>query len=527
MANTGSNGIVVSHTGEPLWQRGLHRFGLRSSLSSAVKAGEVATGRLPADTAPNANDSARARYLDPAAVIAGCLMFALVLFLPAIMNDSDTLWQIRTGAWILDHRAIPSTDPFSFTAGGRPWFSHEWLAETLMALAFRAAGFQGIMVLAAGAAGLTAAVLLHHLRRFLPGVYAFVALIVAMSNAAPSMLARPHLLAWPCLALWCGSLVTGRANRTAPSFALLPLMLLWVNLHGSFMLGLLLPGAFMIEALFDTGADRKRVFISWAGFILAAWMVALLNPEFLGGVLFPIHLVGMKSLAWIGEWRPTEFSGIQPLEIIILGGLALGFSGKVRLPPIRLLMFLGLIHGALTHARHEQLLGIVGVLILAEPFGASLGRGCAETSGRAWGHLAAGAALIAMAAFGGRIALPLSPERTGAAFAATLDRVPQSLLTGPVLNEYGIGGQLIFNGVRPFIDGRADLYGDAFLTGYYRITAPNRAELERTLSKYGIVWTIFPSTHPIVQVLDQEPEWTRLVEGDDMVIHARKDQLAR
>ncbi len=104
------------------------------------------------------------------------------------------------------------------------------------------------------------------------------------------LLARPHLLAWPCLALWCGGLVTARANRIAPSFALLPVMLLWVNLHGSFMLGLLLPGAFMIEAAARLrDADHHRVFMSWAGFILAAWAVALLNPDFLAGVLFPIR----------------------------------------------------------------------------------------------------------------------------------------------------------------------------------------------------------------------------------------------
>ncbi len=60
---------------------------------------------------------------------------------------------------------------------------------------------------------------------------------------------------------------------------------------------------------------------------------------------------------------------------MILGGLALGLSGKVRLPPMRLLMLLGLIHGALSHARNEQLLGLLGMLILAEPLGASLARG--------------------------------------------------------------------------------------------------------------------------------------------------------
>ena len=120
---------------------------------------------------PTSNVTHRSKpaTLDLAAVIAGCLIFALLLFLPPILNDGDTLWQIRAGEWILDHHAIPATDPFSFTAGDRPWFSHEWLAETLMALAYRAGGLKGVMVLAAAATGLTAGVLLHHLRRFLPG----------------------------------------------------------------------------------------------------------------------------------------------------------------------------------------------------------------------------------------------------------------------------------------------------------------------------------------------------------------------
>jgi hypothetical protein len=467
---------------------------------------------------------ARAEGLDPAVVIAGCLVFALVLYLPAILNDGDTLWQIRTGEWILDHRAIPSTDPFSFTAGDRYWFAHEWFAEVLMALAFRAGALQGVMVLAAAAAGLTAAVLLYHLRRFLPALYAVVGLIVALSAAAPSVLARPHLLAWPCLALWCGGLVTARARRIAPPFALLPVMVLWVNLHGSFMLGLLLSGAFMIEALFDADADRPRILMSWARFTLAAWAASLLNPDFLEGVLFPIRMMRMSSLAWIGEWQPAGFgAGIQPLEAVVLAGLALGFSANIRIPPMRLLIFLGLVHGALSHTRHQQLLGIVGALVLAEPFGASLTCRCAEASGRAWRRLAPCAALAALAALTGRMALPLAPEHTGAAFAAMLDRLPPGLRARPVLNEYSFGGKLIYNGVRPFIDSRADLYGDAFLARYRQIILPDRAELARSRSEYGIVWTIFPAASPLVQVLDQDPGWRRLVEEDGIVIHTRED----
>src|SRR5256885_13503035 len=104
-------------------------------------------------------------------LVVAAIVFGVVLFIPTLLNDGDTLWQIRTGEWILDHRAIPAVDPFSFTAGDRHWFAHEWLAEAFLAVAWRAGGMAGVMLLTAAAVGLTAAVLLRSLRQFLPGIY--------------------------------------------------------------------------------------------------------------------------------------------------------------------------------------------------------------------------------------------------------------------------------------------------------------------------------------------------------------------
>ena len=458
---------------------------------------------------------------DSATVITGCLLFTLVLFLTPVLNDGDTLWQIRTGQWILAHRAIPATDPFSFTAGDRPWFAHEWLAETLMALAYTCGEIRGIMVLSAASVGLTGAVIIATARRHLPGLYAVVALVLALANAAGSMLARPHLLAWPCLALWCAGLVRARTRGTAPSFWLLPVMLLWVNLHGSFMAGLLLPGALMIEALLAPDANPRRVFFTWSRFILAAWAVALCNPEFLAGTLFPFQMIRMHSLTWIGEWEPTDFSHGQPLELIILAAILLGALGRLKLPPIRLLLFLGLIHAALTHARNAQLLGLVGALILVEPMGRLLGRGKAEPLGRPWPQAAAGAVMVALLALGARAATPLEPPGL-ASFASVLEQVPPDLRAKPVFNEYGVGGTLIFLGVRPFIDSRADLYGDAFLSRYRLASWPDRAALDQLLSDWHIVWTLFPRGHPILSTMDTEPGWRRLPGTGGYVVHVRE-----
>ena len=63
-------------------------------------------------------------------------LLVAVLLIPAVLgssqtifNDGDVSWHIATGQWILDHRAIPHTDPFSFTWAGKPWVPIEWLAE--------------------------------------------------------------------------------------------------------------------------------------------------------------------------------------------------------------------------------------------------------------------------------------------------------------------------------------------------------------------------------------------------------------
>src|ERR1022692_1453089 len=96
----------------------------------------------------------RARFLQiwviPIA-LAGALSFAA-----PILNDGDTFWHLATGRWIIQHAAVPATDPFSFTFVGRPWVAHEWLSEVAMAGAWLAGGWGGLMLLVGLALGLTA-----------------------------------------------------------------------------------------------------------------------------------------------------------------------------------------------------------------------------------------------------------------------------------------------------------------------------------------------------------------------------------
>ena len=235
-------------------------------------------------------------------------------------------------------------------------------------------------------------------------------------------------------------------------------MALWANLHSSFLIAFPIAGAFALEALLDVSAWRLRAFGGWAAFLALSALAALATPHGVDGVAFPIRLLGMKSLGSIAEWAPPDFMKPSTLEIAVLAGLLVAFWRGVKLPAVRVLILLGLLHMSLQHVRHEMLLGIVGPLILAEPLGRALGR--AAPLPASWRmpapQSALGAFLIA-ALFVVRLTTPLARVDAPTAPVTALAHVPAALRAEPVLNDYDFGGYLIFQGVRPYIDGRTDM----------------------------------------------------------------------
>src|SRR5580693_6106266 len=84
-----------------------------------------------------------------------------------LLNDPDTMWHVAVGQWILDHRAVPETDVYSFTMRGQPWISTQWLAQVTYAKVYAWFGWSGPVVLAAAASAATFALLARSLSRHL------------------------------------------------------------------------------------------------------------------------------------------------------------------------------------------------------------------------------------------------------------------------------------------------------------------------------------------------------------------------
>jgi hypothetical protein len=118
-----------------------------------------------------------------------------------------------------------------------------------------------------------------------------------------------------------------------------------------------------------------------------------------------------------------------------------------------------------------------------------------------------------------RLAIPAPRGEDAVSPQAALAHVPGFVRQTPVLNDYAYGGYLIWNGVRPFIDSRADLYGDVFLSNYAALAAPDKDALASTLAYYHVRWTIFRADAPVVKLLDAMPGWHRLYGDNAAVVH--------
>jgi hypothetical protein len=383
------------------------------------------------------------------------------------------------------------------------------------------------------------ALLTRALLRFLEPIYVLLFAGLAISMTAGHVLARPHILALPLMMIWTIELVRARDGNRVPSFWLLPLMTVWANLHGGFTLGIAFAFVFALEALLEAWSHKRFVSAarSWGIFLVLTVIFSLLTPHGPRGlwVTWQVLVQDNYALGRIGEWRSPNFHIFQPLELWLLAGLALALHQGLRLPPIRLLLLLGLIHLSLKHIRYAELLGLLVPLFLAAPLAAHWrqrrqAKPQLEMADRLFGKLAQpagqGAMAICLAVFLGAPLLisrtrPIDPPESIAPVAA-IKAAKDAGLDGPVLNGYEWGGYLIFAGIPAFIDGRSDMYRDAFIKDYVSALELHTTDgLEKLIDKHKVTWTLLPPELSAVTLLDHLPGWRRVYADKTAVVHAR------
>jgi hypothetical protein len=472
----------------------------------------------------------RARGLVALCAGAGIYVFFLVHG-NYLLQDSDTYWHIKIGQWIIDHRAMPYSDVYSLTRLGEPWISSSWLAEVLYAAAYGWLDWGGPVILASFALAATIAIFVYLLSVHFDPARSIVLAMLALLMSAHHFVARPHILAMPVMVAFVGGLMVAADRRSSPSWLLLPLVPLWASLHGGFVLGLALIGAIGLEALWSAEAERRIALAArWALFGVAALVASCATPY---GWYTPLGAGSILSLgellSVISEWQAVNFSSLGWFEGALLGLIGLAFYRGFVLSPPRIMLLVGLIWMALTHVRNIEIFAFLAPLVVAKPFAEQSnpdGAAILQSEVRLNPYITLVAALTIAAAGWVSTSSYLAHHHytftRGHTPAAAVDILEQRHITR-VFNQPEFGGYMITRGMRPFIDGRAELYGEKYVMKYFHAIEGRRVDdLIGMLDEYQIEATLLFAKTPASQILDHIPGWKRIYTDDLVVIHVRE-----
>lgn len=463
------------------------------------------------------------------------LFFAVLLLGARMINlDGDLPRHLTFGGLILSEHRIPPTEPLIYPYENRPYTSHEWLSQTLYALIYSLGGLPALVLVAALLLAATFYLLYAYLvERFslrLPTLF-----IVAWGAAATSLnwAIRPHLFSMLLFALcliWADRL---RRGERISIWRFPILMILWSNLHGIFIAGVLILLSFAVgwaaDYFFGKQGDLATGKRLWLALILSI-AGSLLNPgladswfRILGFVNNPYLMSRML------EANPPNFQ--LPEMRVMLALIAFSvfllavkrnsfFSGQG-------LLLAGFSAMSLMSFRNIQLYGIVAPFVLAEALmnlrGAPMLNRLENTLSNIEEKISGAFYPIAVALLLGLFVLlspvfkalyQFEPETFPVKAVQWLKSNPQS---GNIFNDLNWGGYLELNlyPQKTFADSVADVTGEATMD--YETILTLGADWERLMQTYQIAWVIVHPDEPLVRALTEQG-WKTLYQDSTAII---------
>lgn len=481
------------------------------------------------------------------ALAAVAVLAAPLAITPVSSND---IWlHLVTGSLVLDRGAAPRVEEYTFTRAGTPVVDHEWLAQALFAAARRAGGIPALILLKYL---LTAAILAVVWMASVAALRSSGAeedrapAAAALSLGGASLLLATHLFLRPHLftLLFAGlfALILQRLRRGRIRFGralllLLPLQVLWANLHGGFVVGILLAG---IHAGLDLLRSRRAAPSLALPLLLAA--AGLVNPY--GTGLY--ELVGAFSdpafREFIVEWQ-SPFTAPFFLSALfwvyaawiaaVIAGAGLALRRGEREAAVTAVLFAAL---SLTSQRHVSVLAVVSAPLVARaiasiPPGRRAGGWLDRT--KHWspaGFLALGAAIIAAMGVpwpGGGFRRP----GTGIGESMPVEALRfmrDEKLEGRVFCTLAFGAYVTYAGwpgLSTYVDSRLEVFGGEFLRRYDRAVKDPEAfravEQESPFDLALLSWRLKPSSGAVA-ALASDPDWSLVYFDDLALLYARR-----
>jgi len=485
------------------------------------------------------------------------LVVLIVNFALQPLTEPDFGWHLRTGLDVL-HRGmpLPSVDPYSHTMPDWPWVEHAWLTDVLIAKIYSSFGALGVIVMFGA---ITISAWLFGAAVSSAGVLSrLLACVLSLWVALPFLGARTQLVTLLGLALLSWMLKRWHEGNGWVQWWIPPLFLLWANLHGGFLAGLLylllvvatttIVGWLSDQRIVNMGPLHEPVF-GWKEVKRLALLTAvsagltLVNPY--GWRLYEEIVDSLSNrfmLETLQEWQPLSMAGLAGRSYALyLAGLGITMAlWYRRIQPVRWVV--GAVFLALSF-RHMR--NIPFFLIVSLPF-------CAEVLSEAWerfrrrwpsdeaatqrGCLAATVVLALMLWWLGpehlhRIALSgTSPAEYFKETSYPIEAVQwiqanQDQAGQRLYNDYGYGGFLLWwlPDTKIFIDGRMPAWRSgerAILRDYMALTGPD-PDL-RILTKYSVDWALVRRQTPLEEGLAGDVAWRRVYDDHKAAIYRLK-----
>lgn len=483
----------------------------------------------------------------------------------SLLADGDAGWHIRLGEIAIASGSLPSTDPFSFTMAGRVWFAWEWLSDLILGALHLAGGLPAIAFLAGVVIAATAALTLRYMLWL--GVNLFLAVGATMLIGGVSTmhwLARPHMFTWGLLLATLWLLESDRRKQSKRVWVLIPMVAVWVNLHGGFVAALVTVGAFAagagLEQLWAARQQSGECRLFWPpaamryGLLFGGCAAAtLLNPW---GWELHGHIAGYLQsdfiLTHVQEFQSPDFrkEAMKGLEATML--LSLICCGRMlwRGEFVWPLLTLAWAHAALTSVRHAPLFMIVAAPMLALELtrllndGARGGNSLLKTlkdiaddySGGGQSSSERGVPLLSWLTLAAMLALAFTLQNRQqdphwkAEFpsfrfpAGACDAVGERLAGARVLTTDQWGDYLIYR-LHPkyhaFIDGRSDFYDPRVRDDYLALMGANW-NWSQLLDRYQFESALLPLDWPLGSLLKSSPEWELVYDDGQSLYFERK-----
>ncbi len=450
--------------------------------------------------------------------------------------DPDMWWHIKTGQTILATHHWPTVDPYSFTAHGQPWMAFEWLGDVLIGAASRIGGLRGLdaLLIVAGSAVMIALYVFATIRSG-DSKAGFLATLALFFLASASFTMRSQMFGYLFLVLTLTALELFRQGKQWPIWLLPPLLLVWVNTHGSFIIGLGVIFVYLVCGLkeFRLGGIEARRWtlkerIRLESVFALCLAVLPITPYGTGLAVFPFN-VAFSQPVGVGnvlEWRPMPFDqlGGKIFLAMVLGFFVVQMALQLKWRLEELVLFLGGVAEACIHVRFILLFVPFFVPVLATVFARWLPRYDRKKDKYVLNAVLMASVIALMwHYFPSKASLDKKVAQDFPSQA--VEYLRQHPAPGPMFDEYGFGGYLVWSGQKVFIDGRSEVYERVGVLSDYLYIMQLKPGALTVLRNYGVQSCLIGRDTPLATVLAALPDWQRVYWDQTSALFVRRAAL--